>query len=676
MTMPARGDWLFAIKTFAAAMLALFLAMWLDLPRPYWAVGTVYITSQMLAGATRSKALYRICGTLLGAAVALALVPNLVASPELLTLAVAAWVGLCLYVALLDRTPRSYVMMLAGYTAALIGFPSVGEPGAIFDTAVARAEEIALGILCASLVSSIVLPRSAVPAIAARLDLWLGEARGWARGLLDPSAADAESRAVRLRLASDALAFDAMATHLRHEGAGRSAKAMAVLRQHMLMILPIVVALGDRAEALERAGALPAPVRSLLDETRAWLDAGKDDPAESGRLRDAAAALEPGLGAKPAWEDLVLASLLARLRDLIDLGEDMRRLRRHIVEGTPLRGDPAFRYTAEARTVRHRDHGMALRSALGVVFAVLVAGAIWILTGWPDGAGAPMMAAVGCCLFASQDDPTPQIMDFATGGVIGALAAAVYLFAILPMATSFETVVLALAPGLILAGLSMTQPTLAMVGMGSVVNGFTMLALQGSYSGDFVAFANSAASVVAGVWIGAITTRLVRSVGAERTALRLRRVNRISLAEATAGRGARHGLELAALMLDRVGLIASRLAALPPEEARGSAALLADIRVGINVVELRRARRHLGREAGLAIERLLRALTRHYRADPAAPSSVLLSDVDAALEAAAADPGPAARRAALLGLVGIRRGLFPDAAAYAPRVVPQARLAA
>ena len=43
-------------------------------------------------------------------------------------------------------------MMLGGYTAALIGFPAVGDPGAIFDTAVARAEEITLGILCASLV--------------------------------------------------------------------------------------------------------------------------------------------------------------------------------------------------------------------------------------------------------------------------------------------------------------------------------------------------------------------------------------------------------------------------------------------------------------------------------------------------------------------------------------------
>ena len=169
MTIPGWRDWAFAVKTLGAALLALFLAMWIDLPRPYWAVATVYITSQVLAGATRSKAAYRVAGTLLGAVVTVILVPNLVNAPELLVLAIAFWVSACLYFSLLDRTPRSYLLMLGGYTAAIIGFPAVGEPGAIFDTAVARAEEITLGILCASLVSSIVLPESVAAAIADRL---------------------------------------------------------------------------------------------------------------------------------------------------------------------------------------------------------------------------------------------------------------------------------------------------------------------------------------------------------------------------------------------------------------------------------------------------------------------------------------------------------------------------
>jgi len=66
MTLPAWRDWVFALKVCAAALLALFVALWIDLPRPYWAVSTVFITIQPLAGATRSNAIYRVYGTLPG----------------------------------------------------------------------------------------------------------------------------------------------------------------------------------------------------------------------------------------------------------------------------------------------------------------------------------------------------------------------------------------------------------------------------------------------------------------------------------------------------------------------------------------------------------------------------------------------------------------------------------
>ena len=118
----------FALRTFAAAMLALSIAFWLDMPRPYWAMASVYITSNPLTGATRSKALYRMLGTLIGAAGTIALVPNLVDVPELLSLAIALWVGILLSFSLIDGTPRSYVFILSGYTVALLGFPIISAP--------------------------------------------------------------------------------------------------------------------------------------------------------------------------------------------------------------------------------------------------------------------------------------------------------------------------------------------------------------------------------------------------------------------------------------------------------------------------------------------------------------------------------------------------------------------
>jgi uncharacterized membrane protein YccC len=192
MKLASRTEILFSVKSFAAAMLAVYISMRIGLPRPFWAMMTAYICAAPFAGPTRSKGLYRAGGTLLGAVIVTFLVPRLANSPELLSLALALWIGGCLFVSLLDRTPRSYLLMLAGYTAGLIAFPAVNEPGAIFDIALARVEEIMLGVTCATLVHSLVLPQPFGPVLLARLDHAVRDAQHWIRDALNP-AGDARS---------------------------------------------------------------------------------------------------------------------------------------------------------------------------------------------------------------------------------------------------------------------------------------------------------------------------------------------------------------------------------------------------------------------------------------------------------------------------------------------------
>jgi Fusaric acid resistance protein family len=121
-----------------------------------------YVIAHPLTGTVRSKAMFRLIGTVIGAAMTVALVPNLANAPELLSVALALWVGLCLYFALLDRSPRSYLFMLSGFTTVLIGFPAVTTPDAMWDIAVARVEEIGLGIICTTVISIVVFPRAGV----------------------------------------------------------------------------------------------------------------------------------------------------------------------------------------------------------------------------------------------------------------------------------------------------------------------------------------------------------------------------------------------------------------------------------------------------------------------------------------------------------------------------------
>ena len=199
MKLASRSEILFSLKSFAAAMLAVYISMRIGLPRPFWAMMTAYIVSAPFAGPTRSKGLYRAGGTLLGAIVVTFLVPQLANSPELLSLALALWIGGCLYFSLLDRTPRSYLLMLAGYTAGLIAFPAVGEPGAIFDIALARVEEITLGMTCATVIHSLVLPQPFGPVLLARLDHAVRDAQHWIRDALNP-AGDTRSALDRRKL--------------------------------------------------------------------------------------------------------------------------------------------------------------------------------------------------------------------------------------------------------------------------------------------------------------------------------------------------------------------------------------------------------------------------------------------------------------------------------------------
>jgi uncharacterized membrane protein YccC len=660
MTTFTSRDWIFAIKIAVAALLALGIAFWVDLPRPYWAVVSIYTVSQPLSGATTSKAAYRLYGTILGAIAAVVLVPNLVNIPELLCLALALWISGCLYFSLLDRTPRSYVLMLAGFTAAFVGFPLVNDPGSIFDFAVSRVEEIGLGIICAAMVSAVVLPESVVPMLRNQLDQWFHEAEDRIIAILGRRPLS-DDPAPRLHLACGAVAFDALITPLQYDisTGARFADAVATLRQHMLMFLPIMTAIHDRIGALQKLNALPAAVRTLLDDMAAEVRA--PSLAEIRRQREAlsifAATLPEPL---VAWTDLMLATLAVRLGDYLDLRQDTLLLRGHIAKGEPMTEPYAFQYTAGARTVRHRDQLMALLSAMAALIAILGASAFWIAASWPDGYAAPMLAAAGCSLFAAQDDPAVQINGLGKAGMIGAVACAIYLFAILPQTTTFEMVVVALAPGLVLCGLLMTKPRTGIYGLGIVVLGFTLLALQNNYSGDFAAYANSAVAVVIGVWTAALTTQLFRSVGAAWTARRLWRTNRNSLVTAAEDRNDADAVELAALMLDRVGLLASRLAALPPEDSAWTSELLAEVRVGIDLVELQRACSTMTAEQAAEIDRLFTMIGRHFRSDALHPKEELLKEIDVCLDRFVFRTSGPCRRMTR-ALTDLRRSLFPDA---------------
>jgi uncharacterized membrane protein YccC len=652
--------------------------MRIGLPRPFWAMMTAYIVSAPFAGPTRSKGLYRAGGTILGATAVTFMVPRLINSPELLSLALALWIAGCLYFSLLDRTPRSYLLMLAGYTAGLIGFPAVNNPGAIFDIALARVEEIVLGMTCATLVHSLVLPQPIGPVLLARLDNAVRDAQHWIRDALNP-AGDTRSAADRRKLAGDITELRLMSTHLPFDTSHLrwTSGAVNALQERLSSFVPIVSGVEDRLTALRDLGATDVSERwaALLADVVAMTDTPQGPPlaARGAELRQRIDALTPAVERELGWTGMIELNLSARLRRLVDICIETRSLRRHIDAGVH------GRLPAEVRqlpgvppSALHQDRGMALLSAFAAVVAVLSCCAFWILTGWPAGSAAPMMAAVLCCFFSTQDNPVPFIKGFLNYTIYSIPLSALYLLGLLPAAHNFETLVLLCAPTFLVLGVFVARPATFGRAFPFLFGVVGTLAMMDTNNADLVSFVNGMTSQIAGLVAAVVITSVFRTVGAGWTARRLLKAGWSELSRLGSGERVPSLPEFSARMVDRVGMLTPRLALAGKDQDLQAVDALRDLRIGLNMTLLQSVREQLGR-GDAAVVPLMKQLSRHFALRPAVDAGCersLLETLDNALRAICAGPRDVAQREALAALTGMRRDLFPKAAAYAPALVP------
>ncbi|OZI44910.1 fusaric acid resistance protein [Bordetella genomosp. 5] len=706
MKLPTAEESLFSIKCYLGAMLALYVSYTIGLPRPFWAVTTAYVVSQPWSGAVRSKAVYRLGGTFFGSAMTVYCVPRLANYPVLMTLVMVLWVGTCLYIAVLDRTPRSYLFMLAGYTAAMIGFPSVTDPSTVFDTALARVEEISLGILCATLAHSLILPRGIAAPLMGRLDATVRDARSWIQDVLNRRDEARHARDRRV-LANDITQLRLLSTHVPFDTGNIrwTADALRAMQDHIAALTPAVSAVEDRLQALSAAGhELPAPVAQVLDDISVWMDGSRTATRDQAvKLRAALTRLEPTLDAQASWQDALLTSLLVRLRELVDTYDACLALRLDIRDG--LHGVPHLSARPRRLTrgqALHRDHGMALLSALAAGVAISICCLFWIGTAWTNGATAAMMAAIFSCFFAAQDNPVPGIMQFLTYTIYSIPLSALYLLGIMPAVHSFEMLALTLFPVAFVTGVYIMRPASTGKAM-AVFFGLTgTLALHDTNTADLVSFLDTVVAQCIGVAMAALIAALFRSVSVEASARRIQAANWRELIALAGNRRVPGRQAYASRMLDRIGLLQPRLALSKRADDQLADDALKDLRVGKDIAELQRARRHLP-VADVAIQPVLDGLGNFFRERNAGRRGTrtpeLLDRIDQALASVCASAnhseGPRAdapgtdaprtggprmggprtggprtggpRERAVVALVGIRRALFPDAEDYRPR---------
>src|SRR5882757_11137749 len=147
--------WLFALRIWAAVMVALYAAFWLQLESASSAAVTVAILALQTRGQTYQKAAYRVLATIIGVAASIAIAGLFAQSRSLFVIGFAAWLGLCVYVGGLLDGNRAYSGILSGYTVALVAVTQIDSPQNIFSAGVNRGAAIVVGIAALALISDV-----------------------------------------------------------------------------------------------------------------------------------------------------------------------------------------------------------------------------------------------------------------------------------------------------------------------------------------------------------------------------------------------------------------------------------------------------------------------------------------------------------------------------------------
>jgi uncharacterized membrane protein YccC len=473
--------WIFVFKTVTAALLALWIAFRLGFDSPRSAMLTVFIVAQPQTGLVLAKSFWRTVGTLVGCLATFVLVGLFAQERELFLLAMSVWVGLCTAGAALFRNFRAYAFILAGYTACLIGFPSALSPLTTFSTAVFRVSEVMLGILCAGLITDLVLPQplglGLVSAVRGGYKEFLGFVGDALRGRLDHATQERShdhfvANVIAFEALRDAAYFENPDSRVR---SGRlrlfNAEFMAATTSiHMLHQMMQRLRRRQCHHALQQLAQLYQELADVLLPEGGAMPA---TAAEAAPLVEKLAHYRDGLPRRIALARQAIAQS-ADAEELLDFDSAGDLLQRfaadmhHYTESYASLAHPGGRPPARRvpRYVAHADPLTAVAAGLRGAVALLVVSAFWIATAWPSGPNAAILACVFCCLFASAPNPLLAMRGLGIGFAWGLLAAFVCAFVVLPPLDGFTLLAAGMAP-FIMAGVKlMTQPKTAGIGIG------------------------------------------------------------------------------------------------------------------------------------------------------------------------------------------------------------------
>ncbi|KVZ80046.1 FUSC family protein [Burkholderia ubonensis] len=474
--------WLHLAKTVCAALLAMGIAMQLEMSQPRTAMTTVFVLMQPLSGMVFAKSFYRVLGTAAGLVAALALGGLFAQQPELYMAGITLWVGGCIAFAVRNRHFRWYGFVLAGYTAALIGLPSVMTPQTLFQSALTRAAEVALGIVCSGVVSALILPLSSAKALMRSLNARHAKFVAFASAAL---AGDIERGGFERRFADfvdEIVGFEANRAFASFEDPHIRARSrrLARLNSEFMNACTRLHALHQLLKRLResRADAVLAALAPHLDALARRL-AALDGELKRGPARATGALLE----LRRFHAALPKAARASRreLEDhaaggLLDFDTAVELMYRFVGEFLGYADtyasldddDHAFERSVTHYAVKTNSFFVGF-TFLRTVVAVGAMSCFWIASEWPSGALAVIGAAIACALSSTSPRAPKFVAQMGAGAALATLVGYLFLCYVYPNIDGFPLLCAALAPVLGCGAFLAMRPGLSGYGIGFAV---------------------------------------------------------------------------------------------------------------------------------------------------------------------------------------------------------------
>ena len=281
-------------------------------------------------------------------------------------------------------------------------------------------------------------------------------------------------------------------------------------------------------------------------------------------------------------------------------------------------------------------------NALRAFLSIIAISLFWIASAWPNGALAITFCAIIVVLLPLQGDVAYfASMTFLKGCVLGSGVAAVLVFAILPRATSFPSLCLALGLALLPLGFLLARAKTPLFFFAASVNFLPMLSINNTITFDASQFWNTSSAILVGIAVGAVAMLILPPLSPAIRTSRLLALTLADLRRLAKGASSRRQED------DWESRIVARFLAMPDQaEPVERAELVAAIAVGNHIVRLRRVAPRF--VPGAAVDAALQALAEGRSGE----ASERLKDIDRQL---AALPRTRSGSRAVLGL---RAGLL------------------